>query len=415
MYEPRHLLMITTNNNNKYYDQIKINDNEWEARYGRVGASPQIRRYPLSQWDKKYREKIAKGYKDMSDMVEEAIEKELPSGPKEYEEIKNKVIAKIVERLQDLSKKTVSENYKVNASVVTQKMVDSAQKLLDSLVGFKGSVDEFNEKLLELFTIIPRKMGNVNEYLVKDKNDFDKKISRESDILDTMRSQVYVKEITEDIDHQNNNEPLNKGTILDALGLKFEEVSNDEVNMIKKLMKSNSDKFIRAYKVTHLKSQNNFKKYCKDKKIKHTELLWHGSRACNWFSIISQSLKIRPSGVVTNGSLFGSEGIYFANNVMKSRNYCGMHGSYWVSGNSNTGFVALFETAYGDKPYDVYSFSSEYYNMNEKRLNERLQDATCLHAHAGCKLDGSWSELKNDEIIFYNENAMTIRYLVEIN
>lgn len=412
MYEPIHLLMITTNNNNKYYDMTKISDNEWEARYGRVGASPQIRRYSLSQWDKKYREKIAKGYKDMSDMVEEAIEKEMPSGPKEYEEIKNKVIADIVEKLQRLAKQTVSENYKVNASVVTQKMIDSAQELLDSLVGFSGTVDEFNQKLLDLFTIIPRKMSNVNEYLVRHKSDFDKKIARESDILDTMRSQVYVKEITEDA--KEDNKPIYKGTILDALGLEIEEVTTDEIKMIKDLMKSNSDKFIRAYKVKHLSSDKKFQNYCKDRKIVNTELLWHGSRACNWFSIISQSLKIRPSGVVTNGSLFGSEGIYFANNVMKSRNYCGMYGSYWVSGNSSTGFVALFETAYGQYPYNVYSFSSEYYNMNEKKLNEKQQGATCLHAHAGTKLDGSWSELKNDEIIFYNEDAMTIRYLVEI-
>ena len=413
MYEPVHLLMITTANNNKFYDMSKINDSEWEARYGRVGASPQIRRYPLSQWNKKYNEKLAKGYKDMSDMVEEAIEKEKPSGPKEYEEIKNKAIADIVEKLQNLAKKTVSENYKVNASVVTQKMVDTAQELLDSLVGFKGTVDEFNEKLLELFTIIPRKMGNVNEYLVRKKSDFDEKITRESDILDTMRSQVYIKSVTDDAEEQSE-QIINKCTILDAIGLEIEEVSNDEIEMIKTLMKSNSDKFIRAYKITHLESDKNFKNYCKNKKILHTELLWHGSRACNWFSILSQSLKIRPSGVVTNGSLFGSEGIYFANNVMKSRNYCGMYGSYWVSGNSDTGFVALFETAYGDNPYDVYSFSSEYYNMNEKRLNERKNGATCLHAHAGTKLDGTWSELKNDEIIFYNENAVTIRYLVEI-
>ena len=99
---------------------------------------------------------------------------------------------------------------------------------------------------------------------------------------------------------------------------------------------------------------------------------------------------------------------------MKSRNYCGLRGSYWVSGNDDTGYVALFETAYGNNPYDVYSFSSEYYNMNEKRLNEKKKGATCLHAHAGTELDGSWSRLVNDEIIFYNENAVTIRYLVEI-
>lgn len=414
MYEPVHLLMITTNNNNKYYDMIKINDSEFEARYGRVGASKQVRRYPLSQWNKKYTEKIKKGYKDMSDMVAEAVEKENVSGPKEYEEIKNKVVADIINRLQNFAKKTVSENYKVKANIVTQKMIDSAQELLDSLVGFSGSVDEFNEKLLKLFTIIPRKMTNVNDFLVNDKLEFDKKIARESDILDTMRSQVYVKDMT-NVQAQDVDEPLHKGTILDALGLEIEEATNEEVKKIKSLMKNNSDKFVRAYKVTHLESNKKFEKYCNDKNITHTELLWHGSRACNWFSILSQSLKIRPSGVVTNGALFGSEGIYFANNVMKSRNYCGMYGSYWVSGNLDTGFVALFETAYGDNPYDVYSFSSEYYNMNEERLNKRQSGATCLHAHAGTKLDGSWSSLKNDEIIFYNENAMTIRYLVEIS
>jgi poly [ADP-ribose] polymerase len=201
---------------------------------------------------------------------------------------------------------------------------------------------------------------------------------------------------------------------LEALGLEIEEATAADIDLIKNKMGSNSDKFVKAFVVKHKNSNEKFINYCKDKNINHTELFWHGSRSCNWFSILSQSLKIRPSGVVTNGALFGADGIYFANNVMKSRNYCGMRGSYWVSGNNDTGFVALFETAYGTNPYDVYSFSSEYYNMNEKRLNDRQKNATCLHAHAGTKLTGSWSQLQNDEIIFYNENAVTIRYLVEI-
>ena len=404
MYEPVHLLMITTNNNNKFYDQIKINDSEWEARYGRVGASPQIRRYPLSQWDKKYREKIAKGYKDMSDMVEEAIEKEKPSGLKEYEEIKNKVIADIVEKLQNLAKKTVSDNYKVNASVVTQKMIDSAQELLDSLVGFNGTVEEFNEKLLELFTIIPRKMSNVNEYLIRDKSDFDSKIARESDILNTMRSQVYIKEVT-DIS-EPSEQPLNKGTILDALGLEIKEVTNDEIKMIKDLMNESKDKFKRAWKVTNKKTQKRFDDFVKKEKIKDTRLLFHGSRSENFWSILQTGLVLRPTNAVITGKMFGY-GIYYSPHCQKSIGYTSLSGSYWAKGNNATAYMALFDVAYGI-PYDVYDFNSKYYNLNYNELQKYKQGANCLHAHKDKGM------LRNDEIVIYKEDQMTIKYLIEI-
>lgn len=412
MNKPVRLIMITTANNNKYYNMFDNGDGTFTVKYGRVGASEQTRSYSISQWNKKYNEKINKGYQDVTNLQEDLIEKEEKKKDNTYREIQNKVISELVDKLQSLARATVSENYKVKANAVTQKMVDTAQELLDSLVDFKGTVDEFNEQLIKLFTIIPRKMGNVNEYLIRDIDDIQHKIIEEADILDTMRGQVYVKDLSNK--DEENDIPQNDMTILEALGLEIEEVTDSEVNMIKNLMGQNSDKFVKAYKAKHIVSNKKFEEYKKEKNITNTELLWHGSRNRNWFSIMSQSLKIRPAGVATNGSLFGSEGIYFANNVMKSRNYCGLRGSYWVSGNDDTGYVALFETAYGDNPYDVYSFSSEYYNMNEKRLNEKKKGATCLHAHAGTKLDGSWSQLVNDEIIFYNENAVTIRYLVEI-
>lgn len=405
MYEPRHLLMITTNNNNKFYDQIKINDSEWEARYGRVGASPQIRRYPLSQWDKKYKEKLAKGYKDMSEMVEDAIEKEKPSGPKEYEDIKNKAIADIVKKLQDLAKKTVSENYKVNASVVTQKMVDSAQQLLDSLVNFKGTVNEFNEKLLELFTVIPRKMSNVNDYLVKSKDDFDVKITKESDILNTMRSQVYIKQVSVDkIDEFNV--PLNKGTILDALGLQIEEITDREKNMILNLMNESKDKFRRAWKITNNNTQKRFDDFIKNENIKDTRLLFHGSRSENFWSILQTGLVLRPTNAVITGKMFGY-GIYYSPHCQKSIGYTSLNGSYWARGNNNTAYMALFDVAYG-VPYDVYEFDRKYYDLNYDKLQNFKKGANSLHAHKDKGM------LRNDEIVIYKEEQMTIKYLIEI-
>lgn len=99
---PVYLVMVTTNNNNKYYRMIPHGDT-FEAEYGRVGASCQHASYSMSQWNKKYNEKIKKGYVDQTHLVQDLIQKEKPRGKDGYKEIENKVIAEIVQRLQDMA------------------------------------------------------------------------------------------------------------------------------------------------------------------------------------------------------------------------------------------------------------------------------------------------------------------------
>ena len=62
--------------------------------------------------------------------------------------------------------------------------------------------------------------------------------------------------------------------------------------------------------------------------------------------------------------------------------------------------MALFATAYG-KPYDVHTWTHADYKRDTK-----ANKCNCLHAHAGVSL-------KNDEIVFYNEDAVLLQYLVE--
>lgn len=163
--KPRYLVMVTASaNNNKYYKQVPHGDS-WTAEYGRVGSSPQRREYPMSQWNSKYNEKIRKGYVDQSDLVEDLIRVEKPK-KSEYREIENKAIAEIVERLQAMARKAISDNYTISSNKVTHAMVDEAQDVLTSLIDAKD-VDTFNETLLRLFTVIPRKMGNVKDYLAE--------------------------------------------------------------------------------------------------------------------------------------------------------------------------------------------------------------------------------------------------------
>lgn len=398
--KPRYLVMVTASaNNNKYYKQIP-HGNSWTAEYGRVGSSPQRREYPMSQWDSKYNEKIRKGYVDQSDLVEDLIQVEKPKSS-EYRAIENRVIAEIVDRLQRMAKQAISENYTISANKVTQAMVDEAQNILTSLLGI-SDVDAFNNTLLKLFTTIPRKMSNVQGHLARSTNDFARIIQKEQDLLDVMRGQVVQHQVIEEAVDETTK---NSNTILEQLGLEFEECDANDIAIIKTALGSCVDKFHKAWRVKNLKTQKRYDEFVKENKITNTKLLFHGSRNENWWSIINSGLVLKPTNAVITGKMFGY-GIYYAPKARKSLGYTSLSGSYWARGSSNSGFMALMDVAYG-KPYDVHSFDSKYYNFNYDALQRACPGANCLHAHEG-------SMLRNDEIIVYKEEQCTIHYLIEL-
>lgn len=401
-YTPKHLVMVTAGtNHNKYYN-LTPNGDTWVAEYGRVGSSSQTRTYPKSQFEKKYNEKIRKGYVDQTDLVQDLISVEKPKVKPEYRPIDNPAINEIVERLQSMARKVISENYTVSSNKVTQAMVDEAQDIITGLLNITD-VKQFNDELVRLFTTIPRKMGSVSSYIANKPDDFNKIIHREQDLLDVMKGQVVQKQIVDKA--EEDDEPINNITVLEALGLEFEECSKDDIATIKVALGSCADKFHKAWKVKNIKTQARFDKFVEDNNIKDVRLLFHGSRNENWWSIIQSGLVLRPTNAVITGRMFG-DGSYFAPKARKSLGYTSLNGSYWARGNSNSGFMALMSVAYG-KPYDVYSFNSDFYSLDYDRLQKKCAGANCLHAHAG-------SMLRNDEIVIYKEEQCTIKYLVEL-
>lgn len=404
--KPVYLVMVTgDSNHNKYYRMLANADgSSFTVEYGRVGASCQTRTYPIYQWDKKYNEKIRKGYVDQTHLVEDLIKVQKPNKQKnEYREIEDKAIAEIVDRLMSMARQKVQQNYKVESNQVTIAMVNEAQKIIDRLVT-RDVVDDFNNDLLELFTVIPRKMSNVGGYLANDKHDFTRIIKDEQDLLDVMRGQVVTNTAVEEEPTEDDNS-VSDQTILEAMGIVIEPVDDADISLIKSKLGDCADKFHQAWRVTNLKTQKRFDDFVKKEYIKECKLFWHGSRNENWWSIINTGLVLRPTNAVITGKMFGY-GIYYAPKARKSLGYTSLSGSYWARGNSNSAFMALMDVAYG-KPYDVYSFNGDFCNFNYAKLQEKSAGANCLHAHAG-------NMLRNDEVIVYKEEQSTIKYLVEL-
>ena len=395
---PTYLIMVTAENNNKYYNCFPEGDN-FRVEYGRVNSTKTITNYPMSKWESQISSKIKKGYKDVTDLKTALVEEIKTDGTK-YKDIENESVRRIIEKLRSLARDTVKKNYSVSSASVTEEMVYEAQLVINNLISIK-SVNKFNDELLKLFEIIPRKMDNVRSYLIKSIDEIDKVISREQDLLDIMRGQIVTKSTaTENKAKEIDNSGI---TILDEMGITMRECTPEEINEIKDCMKESSYHFSKAWRVDNISTRKKYEEFIKAYNIKNTKLLFHGSRTENWFSILKTGLKIRPANAVWTGSMF-SDGLYFAPKCQKSIGYTSLGGSYWAGGKDNTAYMALFDTAYG-KPYMVYSFDSKYYSLNYNKLPN---GCNCLHASS------SKGMLRNDEIVYYKEEQTTIKYLIEI-
>lgn len=405
--EYKYLVMVTSDNHNKYYEMVPQGSG-FIVNYGRVGASPQVRSYSEYEFDKKYNEKIKKGYVDQTDLRKDLINVSKNEQKNKYLPIQDKEIAELIDYLQKVARQKIADNYTISTEKVTNAMVEEAQNKLNKLSDlynskFKDKKEKFNDTLLELFNILPRKMGCVVDYLAKDdKNETLSAIYiREQDLLNVMKGQVIqqTKEEVTDTDVANPTE-----TILQANGLTIEPINEQDKKIILKELGEIKDKFYKAWRVTNKATRERFNNEIEQATNKTTKLLWHGSKNENWFSIMSNGLLLNPNAAIT-GKMFGF-GLYLGLQARKSFNYTSYEGSYWAHGKSDRAFMGLYDIHYGN-PYIVDDFNSRYYKYNYEKLREN-GDYNSLHA------DSSKGMLRNDEIIVYQESQADIRYLVEL-
>jgi predicted DNA-binding WGR domain protein len=160
------------------------------------------------------------------------------------------------------------------------------------------------------------------------------------------------------------------------------------------------------------------------KNMKNKMLLFHGSPIVNWCSIIKNGLLLDPSklGVRITGKMFGY-GIYWANAISKSFNYCG------VDSTNNTAVVAVGEVALGE----IHEQYLANYNLSQTHLDSIKKNSTHGKGETtpsditivdGIGIpNGKLTKTKDstkkctllyDEFIIYDSNQYKIKYLIVI-
>lgn len=393
------LIMVTSDNNNKFYqmswDGVSPN---FDVEYGRIESSSVSETYPISKWNTKYREKLRKGYKDVTDLVSVQV-----VDTKGDKDVLVKIDDNLVETFMSLMKRytdnLVSTTYSVKADAVSQKQVDGAQKLIDQLSDFAKkcdgtytakSTETANSLLVELYTIIPRKMRNVKDYILPNIK-LENTLQKEQDNLDAMAAQVS------QLTPKKKDKKADKKTqnLLDVMGLKMKTCKpNKDIQYL--LDQMGSRKVAGIFEVQKDKEDKIFDDWMAKQKNKDTRILIHGTRCTSVIPILEQGLKIRPAGNFQfSGKVYG-DGNYYSETVNKSLGYTG--------GDADK-VLLVYEVHIGNPfVYDGW-YKGNSFILKYKNLQDRGFDSTFVKAGGG---------LLNSEIIAYNEQQGRIKYIIWI-
>lgn len=394
------LLMVTTDNNNKFYNLHDNDNGTMTVTYGRFGSDGTVKNYDISEWDKILNSKLKKGYTDVT-------KNNATVG--EYAACSDAEINKLLNEFLENSRQYVA--HFTETTFISDIAADNAQYQIN-LLGKNMDVDNpdqntlnaFNKILLEIFKIIPRKMKNVNDAICKSLDDRGSFIVNEQQLLDNLKNMS-----------KNAPSSTKSQTIEDAFGFNIIRCTPAEEDFLKdKLNKDGFRKtFVRAFKVKTPAREAGFTEYLENNHLANNDtnvkLYWHGTSTENLLSILANGLLISPCNTVKCGSAYGN-GIYTAPDADKATGYTSISGAAWKNEHSNIGYVFLTAVIMG-KMFDVKNNTEKYGNISISNLDgDKFSQADLgyhsVYAHAG-------GYLRRDEAIVYNQNQVACRFLVE--
>ena len=423
MYNDVKLIMVTADNHNKFYNMHDNGNGTFTVTYGRVGTDGTQKVYNINEWNSKYNAKTGKGYKDVSKntVVSKGY---VPESDPEIEGLLNHLLG--------ISRQYVTQQ--TDIGTLNAQAISEVQNLINDLTTIKAEytgtdsykdwsakypnrdqydfgnecANKFNKALLQIWTIVPRKIKNVRDAIYKpnglpNENQLNKYISNEQSLLDNIILQSKAVNNANGID-----------TISKAFGFNFVKATQAEVDFIKDKLNKESDSgsftVKNVYKVANPVRDAEFEEYLQNNGLKNDDknvkLYWHGTGAENVLSIMSNGLIIRPANAAYCGSAFG-DGIYSAPSPNKSWNYTRRDSdrqSRWMFVNA----VITGNTFDCTNNYDRIG-NIRICDLDGNKFSQLNLGYHSVHAHAN-----SASYIRRDEVIVYNKSQVACKYLIEL-
>ncbi|XP_041832319.1 poly [ADP-ribose] polymerase 1 [Melanotaenia boesemani] len=192
------------------------------------------------------------------------------------------------------------------------------------------------------YTLIPHDFGMKKPPLLSNLDYIQAKVQMLDNLLDIEVAYSLLRGGAQDNDH----DPID--TNYEKLKTKIEVVdkATQEAEVIVQYVKNTHAATHNTYtlevqEIFKIAREGENQRYRPFEELHNRQLLWHGSRTTNYAGILSQGLRIAPPEAPVTGYMFG-KGVYFADMVSKSANYC------HTSQSDPVGLILLAEVALGN-------------------------------------------------------------------
>ncbi|XP_071441476.1 poly [ADP-ribose] polymerase [Hetaerina americana] len=307
---------------------------------------------------------------------------------------------------------------------LSQKHIQQAYSILTDLqaiITSKGKSGNFIDATNRFYTLIPHDFGMENPPLLNSEELIKSKLH----ILESLMEIEIAYSLMKSSDGDGSKHPIESHYEKLKTDIEVLERNSEMFSVLEKYVQNTHaethDQYdLEIIEVFQLNRHGENKRYKPFKKLHNRKLLWHGSRLTNYAGIFSQGLRIAPPEAPTTGYMFG-KGIYFADMVSKSANYC------CTSSTNSTGILLLCEVALGNMmektsaqfveklPKNVHSVKGVGMTQPNPEATHVLPDGVEVPLGKGVSMPTIKSSLLYNEYIVYDVAQVNIRYALKVN
>ncbi|XP_029084533.1 poly [ADP-ribose] polymerase 1 isoform X1 [Monodon monoceros] len=269
------------------------------------------------------------------------------------------------------------------------------------------------------YTLIPHDFGMKKPPLLSNSDSVQAKVEMLDNLLDIEVAYSLLRGGSDD----SSKDPIDVNYEKLRTDIMVVDKDSEEAEIIRKYVKNTHATTHNAYDlevvdIFKIEREGESQRYKPFKQLHNRRLLWHGSRTTNFAGILSQGLRIAPPEAPVTGYMFG-KGIYFADMVSKSANYC------HTSQGDPIGLILLGEVALGNM-YEL-KHASHISKLPKGKHSVKGLGKTTPDPSASITMDGvevplgtGISSGVNDTCLLYNEYIVydiaqvSLKYLLKL-
>ncbi|XP_030051590.1 poly [ADP-ribose] polymerase 1 isoform X2 [Microcaecilia unicolor] len=208
---------------------------------------------------------------------------------------------------------------------LSKRQIQSAYSILSKVqqaVSSSASEPQILDLSNRFYTLIPHNFGMKKPPLLNNLEYIQAKVQMLDNLLDIEVAYSLLKSGAED----GGKNPIDINYEKLKTGIQVVERDSEEAKILNQYVKNTHATTHNTYDleivdIFRIEREGERQRYKPFQELNNRKLLWHGSRNTNFAGILSQGLRIAPPEAPVTGYMFG-KGIYFADMVSKSANYC---------------------------------------------------------------------------------------------